>query len=54
MKHKVFIDDTESVNRSAWTQTISQGMGNGLEAYKHKQVDSCLKLNYYVKTKGEK
>ncbi len=25
-----------STNRLAWTSTIEQGMGNGLEAFKHK------------------
>lgn len=28
----------ESTDRPAWTTSLFQGMGNGLEAYKHKIV----------------
>ena len=52
-----FMDDAESSNRPAWTQTLEQGCGSGMEAYKHKQpkkADEPLKRDYYVRSKGRK
>jgi hypothetical protein len=53
---QMFMNDVESSNRPAWTQTLEQGMGSGLDAYKHKQPrnGSGLKRDHYIKTKGTK
>lgn len=56
-KKSKFMDDAESSNRLAWTQTLEQGMGSGLEAHKHKQAkkaDACLQRDYYIKSEGHK
>ena len=45
----------ESLNRPAWVQTLEQGMGSGLNAFKHKQVrkaDGLLQRDYYVRSRG--
>lgn len=46
----------ESTERMAWTQTIQQGMGNGLDAYRHKQPTEKhpILIDYYVKSRGHK
>jgi hypothetical protein len=51
---KEFMSDVESANRPAWTQTLEGGMGNGLQAFNHKQPHngSPLKRDHYIKTKG--
>lgn len=51
-----FMDDKESSNRPAWTPTLEQGRGSGMEAYKHKQPDRAdgdLRRNYYVISHGK-
>lgn len=56
-KKQVFMDDSESSKRPAWTQTLEQGLGSGMEAYKHRQpqkADAPLDRNYYVKSRGNK
>lgn len=48
-------DNPESLKRPAWTQTLEQGMGSGLLAFKHKQVhkaDGLLQRDYYVRSGG--
>lgn len=49
----------ESTDRVAWTQTITQGRGNGLNAFRHKQnktfkggVVTGIQMNYYDKSNG--
>ena len=56
-KKRMFMNDAESSNRPAWTQTLDQGMGSGLEAFNHKQpqhADEPLKRNHYIKSHGRK
>ncbi len=51
----VFINKHESLNRPAWVQTLEQGMGSGLQGFKHKQVrkaDGLLQRDYYVRSGG--
>ena len=46
----------ESNDRPAWTQYEDEdGMGNGLNAFKHKQPDDKhdLQKDFYVRTKGK-
>lgn len=39
-----------STDRLAWTQTLDQGLGSGLDAFKHKQVPGVgIRENFYVK-----
>ena len=57
MNNQPLMNDKESANRPAWTQTLEQGMGSGMEAYKHKQphkADEPLQRDYYEKSKGTK
>ena len=53
----VFTNDHESLNRPAWVQTLEQGMGSGMFAFKHKQVrkaDGLLQRDYYVRSGGHR
>ena len=51
----------ESSDRAAWTQYEDNGMGSGLNAYKHKQPshkgrgekERTLQRDYYVRSKGK-
>ncbi len=52
---QLFTNERASLNRPAWTQTLEQGMGSGLEGFKHKQVhkaDGLLQRDYYVRSGG--
>lgn len=44
-----------STERLAWTQTTSQGMGTGFDAFEHKRTDKgAILKNYYVSNKSIK
>ena len=52
---KLFTNELESLDRLAWTQTLEQGMGSGIEAFNHKQprkADAPLQRDYYVRSRG--
>ena len=53
----VSINSAQSFRRPAWTQTLEQGMGSGLDAFKHKQptkADAPPQRDYYVRSRGHK
>lgn len=55
MKKTLLMSDKESTNRPAWTQTLEQGLGNGLTAFNHKQpqkADESLRRDHYIRTGG--
>lgn len=56
-KNQLFTNDHESLNRPAWVQTLEQGCGSGLGAFKHKQVhkaDGVPQYDYYTRSRGHR
>ena len=54
---QLFTNDFDSLNRPAWTQTLEQGCGSGMDAFRHKQpakADQPLQRDYYIKSKGHR
>lgn len=54
-KNQLFTSGRDSLNRPAWTQTLEQGCGSGLLAFKHKQGQGGnvpLRRDYYVRSRG--
>lgn len=57
MPKQLFTNKHESLDRPAWTQTLEQGMGSGIEAFKHKQpkkADHPLQRDYYIRSRGHR